>query len=154
MCPKKVFQGQNTQKKIVEFAISTTEYLFVCIFILKKHFEVSGPNLPKKGISGMKLKKSVAKYIVSTLEHPFVLTFILNKPLSSFGPNLPEKSILGTKFRKIKSPSTLFLVIVKQITKYWVIVRYSVNILGHCGSESIIMGHCGSQWLIMTHSTI
>ena len=49
------------------------------------------------------------------------------------GPNFPKESILRTKFGKIKIPSTLFRVIVKEFITFWVIVGHSVNILGHCG---------------------
>ena len=59
-------------------------------------------------------------------------------------PNLPQKSFLGMKFRKIKSPSTLFWVIIKQFTMFWIIVVDSVNISGYCGSLWVIVTYSGS----------
>ena len=79
----------------------------------------------KKGILGKKFKKTIAEFKISSLEYSTGSSFILNKELSSFGTKFAQKGILGMKSRKIKSPSTLFWVIVKQFTKFCVIVGHS-----------------------------
>ena len=74
---------------------------------------------------------------ISSLENSIVSSFILNKALSSFGTKYAEKRM---KFRKIKSPSTLFRVIVRQFTKFWVIVVIVWIfwvIVGHRGSYTV-----------------
>ena len=114
----KLLKGADSDqsKKLFESApLSTSLYIF---WFKTKQCEDSGPNLPKKGISEKKIKKIIVNFKIGSLEYSFVLSFILNKIWLKLDQSCTKKSILGTKFRKMKYPSTLFWVIVKQFTLF------------------------------------
>lgn len=130
--------------RIIKFKINPLEDPFVSCLILNR--ASLGPNLPKKHILGTKFEKTIATFKISALEYPFVPNFILNKTLIRFGTKFAPKSILRAKIRKIKCPSTLFWVNVKQFTRFGVIVHHSVNSLDHCGSLQVIVAHSVVQY--------
>ena len=90
------------------------------------------------------MRKPLSNSKSAALSTPLYRVSFKTKHSQASGAYLPKKSVLETKFRKIRNPSTLFQVIVKQFNKFWVIVSHSVN----------IVGHSGTQWLIVVHSTV
>ena len=71
---------------------------------------------PKKvGILGTKFKKII---VDQQSWIPLHIKFHFKQNLMKTWPKLPPKKYFGTKFRKMKSPSTLFWVIVKQFTMF------------------------------------
>ena len=131
--PKKGSLETELKKTIVNFGISTPEYLFVWVFILNKALWSFVTKFVQTGVLGTKIKV-IVKVKIKTLEHRFVLSFILNKALSSFGIKFAQKKYFADEIYGKKSANALFWVSVKQFTKFWVIVSHSVDFLGHCGS--------------------